>query len=32
MLYRITVVREPKQDDSGQMVVPILKDIRIGDV
>lgn len=25
-----TLVREPKQDNSGQMVVPVLKDIRIG--
>lgn len=25
-----TLVREPKQDSSGQMVVPVLKDIRIG--
>lgn len=25
-----TLIREPKQDDSGQMIVPVLKDIRIG--
>lgn len=25
-----TLVRKPKQDNSGQMVVPVLKDIRVG--